>query len=106
MPPDLGYEILENDDPDTVHSYHLYTVTAENAEERRKIYDYMRSKNIFVQIHYVPVHLHPYYRKNFGFKEGDFPEAEKFYSREISIPMYHSMTEEEQMYVIDALKKY
>ncbi|MBQ3924441.1 MAG: UDP-4-amino-4,6-dideoxy-N-acetyl-beta-L-altrosamine transaminase [Firmicutes bacterium] len=106
MPPDLGYEILENDDPDTVHSYHLYTVTAENVEERRKIYDYMRSKNIFVQIHYVPVHLHPYYRKNFGFKEGDFPEAEKFYSREISIPMYHSMTEEEQMYVIDALKKY
>ena len=106
MPPDLGFEILDSDDPQTVHSYHLFTVLAENADERRKLYDYMRSKNIFVQIHYVPVHLHPYYRKNFGFKEGDFPAAEEFYSREISIPMYHSMTDEEQKYVIDALKNY
>lgn len=106
MPPDLGFELLENDEAKNIHAYHLFTVTAESSEERRKIYDYMRSKNIFVQIHYVPVHMHPYYRHTFGFKAGDFPVAEDFYSKEISIPMYHSMTADEQKYVIDALKNF
>lgn len=107
VPPDLGFEILDKgNDAESIHAYHLFTVTAENEKERRRLYDYMRSKNIFVQIHYVPVHLHPYYRNKYGFKEGDFPLAEDFYSKEISIPMYHSMTEEEQQYVIDALKNF
>jgi dTDP-4-amino-4,6-dideoxygalactose transaminase len=50
--------------------------------------------------------MHPYYRNNFGFKEGDFPEAEKFYQGELSLPMYHSMTEEEQSFVIETIRKF
>ena len=50
--------------------------------------------------------MHPYYMDNFGFKEGDFPEAEAFYSGELSLPMYHSMTEEEQNFVIETIRKF
>ena len=107
LPPSLGYEILESGaEAEAIHAYHLYTVLAKDSTERRKLYEYLRGNDIFVQIHYVPVHLHPYYRKHFDFKAGDFPVAEDYYSKEISIPMFHSMTEGEQQYVIDTMKKY
>lgn len=73
------------------HAYHLYVL---EATDRKGLYDFLRSNNIFAQIHYIPVHLMPYYRKQ-GWKEGDCPNAEIYYSRCISIPMFPSMTDEE-----------
>ena len=63
----------------------------------------MRSINIGVQVHYIPVHLHPYY-VNLGFKKGDFPISEKFYSEIISIPIFPKLKDEEQLRVINFLK--
>jgi len=63
----------------------------------------MRSHNIGAQVHYIPVHLQPYYRRNFGFKPGDFPVAEDFYARELSLPIYPGLSEAEQEYIIETL---
>ncbi len=83
--------------PDSVnHAYHLYVVQVDN---RKGLYDFLRTKNIMAQVHYVPVHLMPYYRQ-FGWKPGDFPNAEDFYARCLSLPMYPTLTDEEQVYVI------
>lgn len=78
------------------HAYHLYVIEVDN---RKELYKHLRANNIFVQIHYVPVHLMPYY-KQFGWKNGDLPVAEKYYSRCISLPMYPTLTDEEQQFVI------
>jgi len=81
------------------HAYHLYVIRTEN---RLKMYEYLHSHNIFAQVHYVPVHLMPYYKK-FGLKKGDFPNAESYYEKCLSIPMFHSLSEEEQEYVIHCI---
>ncbi len=84
------------------NAYHLYVIQTEN---RLGLYEHLRKHNIFAQVHYVPTHLMPYY-KQFGFKKGDFPNAEKYYSKCLSLPMYHSLSDEEQKYVIDTVLKY
>lgn len=92
--------------PKNINSYHLFPILLENAEERKRFFDYMRENNIFVQVHYIPLHLMPYYRKKFGFKKGDFPVAENYYSREVSLPMYPTLTKEELEYIIKVIKKF
>lgn len=84
------------------HAYHLFIL---EVEDRRGLYDFLHSEGIFAQIHYIPVHLMPFYR-NLGWKEGDFPNAEAYYSRCISIPMFPSLTNEEIDYVIDRIHSY
>ena len=81
------------------HAYHLYIIEVEN---RLELYNYLRTKNIFAQIHYIPCHLMPYY-KEFGWKEGDMPNAEKYYKHCISLPMYPTLTNEEQLFVIQSI---
>jgi UDP-4-amino-4,6-dideoxy-N-acetyl-beta-L-altrosamine transaminase len=78
------------------HAYHLYIIQVEN---RKELYDYLRTKQIFAQVHYIPVHLMPYYFQ-FGWKAGDMPHAEHYYSQCLSIPMYPTLTDEQQEYVI------
>ena len=68
----------------------------------RQVFDELREKGIGVNVHYIPVHTQPYYQK-LGFRLGDFPEAEGYYHEAISLPMFHSMTQAEQDYVIAAL---
>ncbi len=94
------------EDDDTVNAFHLYPVLLENSRERKRFFDYMRENNVWVQVHYIPVHLMPYYRDNFGFKEGDFPKAENFYEREVSVPMYPFLSDSELEYVIGLMKKF
>lgn len=81
------------------HAYHLYVIQVEN---RKELYDYLRTKQIFAQVHYIPVHLMPYYRQ-FGWKKGDFPMAEKYYEHCLSIPMYPTLTDDQQEYVINEI---
>ena len=72
-----------------LHAYHLYIVRVEN---RRAVYDRLREKGILAQVHYVPVHLQPFYRR-LGFGPGDFPAAEQFYSSAISLPMFPGLSD-------------
>jgi UDP-4-amino-4,6-dideoxy-N-acetyl-beta-L-altrosamine transaminase len=81
------------------HAYHLYVV---EFEKRKELYNYLRTKNIYSQVHYIPVHLMPYYRQ-FGWKEGDFKHAEAYYSRCLSLPIYPTLEENDQQYVIDSI---
>ena len=84
------------------HAWHLYVI---RTARRKELYDYLRTKNIFCQVHYIPVHTMPYYR-SLGWKKGDFPDAESYYSRCLSLPMYPSLTDEQQDYVIDAVMEF
>jgi len=78
------------------HGYHLYIIEVEN---RKGLYEYLRKNNILAQIHYIPVHLMPYY-KQFGWDEGDLPNAEAYYNKCLSMPMYPTLSEQEQVFVI------
>ena len=84
------------------HAYHLYIIEVKN---RLGLYNFLRLKKIFAQVHYIPVHLMPYY-KQFGWKEGDMPIAEEYYKKCISLPMYPTLTSEEQEFVINKIKEY
>lgn len=81
------------------HAYHLYVIETEN---RLGLYNFLRTKEIFPQVHYIPAHLMPYYKSQ-GYSIGDFPNAEKYYSRCLSLPMYPTLTNEQQEYVIDCI---
>ncbi|HBK53528.1 UDP-4-amino-4,6-dideoxy-N-acetyl-beta-L-altrosamine transaminase [Syntrophomonas wolfei] len=82
------------------HAYHLYPLLLSSGIDRRKLFSYLRERKIGVQVHYIPVHLQPYYRKNYAYGPGDFPVAEDFYRREISLPIFPGLKREEQDYVI------
>ncbi|TVZ28217.1 hypothetical protein JM83_3330 [Gillisia sp. Hel_I_86] len=84
------------------HAYHLYVLEVDN---RLGLYNYLRENNIYAQIHYIPCHLMPYYR-NFGWKEEDMPNAEKYYQHCISLPMYPTLTNEEQIFVIKKVNQF
>jgi hypothetical protein len=81
------------------HAYHLYIIEVEN---RVGLYNYLREQKIFAQIHYIPCHLMPYYR-DLGWKEGDNPKSEYYYKHCISLPMYPTLTEDEQDSVIQSI---
>jgi UDP-4-amino-4,6-dideoxy-N-acetyl-beta-L-altrosamine transaminase len=78
------------------HAYHLYVV---EVRDRDKLYSFLFQNNITVQIHYIPIHLMPYYQ-GLGYKPGDMPYAEQYYKQCLSLPMYPSLTVEEQEFVI------
>ena len=90
---------------DTRSSFHLYIIQIEfdNVDKtHRNIFDELRGHKIGVNLHYIPIHLQPYYEK-LGFSSGMFPNAEEYYGRSISIPLFHSMTNRQQDRVVSAL---
>jgi UDP-4-amino-4,6-dideoxy-N-acetyl-beta-L-altrosamine transaminase len=93
-------------DPTNYSGSHLYVVKL-NLESisrtRRQVFDLMREQGIGVNVHYIPVHLQPFYR-NFGFRPGDFPIAEDYYARAISLPLHPSLSVEDQRAVVNALE--
>lgn len=93
--------------PDTFSAFHLYVVRLKLEEinkTHRQVFEELRNEGIGVNLHYIPVHTQPYYRR-LGFKQGDFPEAERYYNEAISLPMYYDLKEEDQDIVIDKIKK-
>ncbi len=90
------------------HAYHLYVILlnpdALNAS-RDEIFKALRAENIGVNVHYIPVHLHPSYRKRFGTHEGMFPVAEDAFSRMITLPLFSGMTDADAKDVITAVQK-
>jgi UDP-4-amino-4,6-dideoxy-N-acetyl-beta-L-altrosamine transaminase len=89
-------------------AWHLYPVRLDLASlsvNRSEIFQALRAENIGVNVHYIPVHLHPYYRENFGYQPGDFPVAEAAYECLISLPMFHGMSDRDVDDVIVAVRK-
>ena len=86
-------------------SWHLVAARLQGAltAKRREIFDALRAAGLWVQVHYIPVYWHPYYRK-LGFAPGLCPEAENLYAAEISLPVFPGMTEDETQYVIQTIK--
>lgn len=84
------------------HAFHLYIIQVEN---RKALYDYLRVNKIFSQVLYIPAHTMPYY-KGLGWKEGDMPVAEEYYSKCLALPMFPSLTDEEQDWVIAKVKEF
>ena len=86
-------------------AWHLYVIglVPGKTPPRHQVFDSLRASGILVNVHYIPVHLQPYYRR-FGFKLGDFPVAEAYYDSAISLPLFYGLTEEAQDYVVDRLR--
>lgn len=88
--------------PETESGWHLYIVQVKNCD-RRKVFEALREHGIAVNVHYIPVYLHPYYQEH-GYKDVHCRNAEEIYSHIISLPLYPTLTEEQQQYVIETLK--
>ena len=86
----------------TLNAHHLFVI---EIEDRKGLYDFLKTHKIYAQIHYIPVHTLPYYKK-IGYKNAGLVNSENYYSRCISLPMYPSLTNEEQQYVIEKILTY
>jgi perosamine synthetase len=89
-------------------AWHLYPIRVNPAHlsaDRAHVFGALRAENIGVNVHYIPVHMHPYYRDRFGYKGGEYPVAEAAYEQLISLPMFHAITDQDVQDVIDALTK-
>ena len=95
--------ILPYQHPETESAWHLYVIQVE-AARRREIFEHLRAEGILVNVHYIPVHTQPYYKK-LGFKTGDFPEAEQYYRGAITLPLHYGLSDKEQDYVIERLQE-
>ncbi|MBI5141427.1 MAG: UDP-4-amino-4,6-dideoxy-N-acetyl-beta-L-altrosamine transaminase [Nitrospirae bacterium] len=93
--------------PENRSAFHLYAIRLkldEISKTHQQVFEELRNNGVGVNLHYIPVHTQPYYRR-LGFKQGDFPQAERYYDEAISIPMYYGLTDEKQEIVIDIVKK-
>lgn len=82
-------------------SWHLFMIEL-TAHNRKEVYDKLHARNIGVNVHYIPIHLHPYYQQ-LGFKQGQFPNAEDFYNNALTVPLYVDLSEQQQDEVIEVL---
>lgn len=87
---------------DIFHAFHLYII---QIEDRKGLYDFLHEQGVYAQVHYVPLHLMPYYQA-LGNKPGDLPVVEDYYEHCLSLPMFPTLTDEEQDYVIAKVKEY
>jgi UDP-4-amino-4,6-dideoxy-N-acetyl-beta-L-altrosamine transaminase len=89
---------------DRSHAWHLYVVELDGGtKSRQQVFQIMRKENIGVNVHYIPIHTHPYYAR-LGYKWGDFPASESYYERALTIPLFPAMTERQQNRVVSVLK--
>lgn len=92
----------------TEHPYHLYPILLDIDKagiSREDFINKLREYNIGTSVHFIPLHLHPYYQKTYGYKRGDFPVAEYLFDREISLPLWPGMKKEDVKYVVEAIKE-
>lgn len=87
--------------------FHLYVLRVLNIEDdlRYKVFTELQKQGIYPQVHYIPVHLQPYYQQHFKYRIGDFPIAESYYKEALSLPLYPTMDNEQVDYVIDSVSK-
>jgi dTDP-4-amino-4,6-dideoxygalactose transaminase len=80
----------------------LYIITLDNTAVHKQCFELLRQAKIGVNLHYIPIHLQPYYQA-LGFKQGDFPNAERYYEKAISLPLYPDLLDEEQAHVVQSI---
>ena len=105
---DLEWLTIPYERPGVFSALHLYVIKIDFQrieKTRAQVMAELKENAINTQVHYIPVHLHPYYRENFGFKEGDFPKGEAYYRQCLSIPLYPKMTDDDVQRVIDCLRR-
>lgn len=90
---------------DSRHVFHIYPILLDKSLDRKEIFIKLREKGIFCQVHYIPIHHQPYYQEKYNYTSNQFPNANEYYQREITIPLFPKMTDEEQEYVIDTINK-
>ena len=102
----LNYQKMLSDLPlklpvfdDSKSAWHIYMVEL-TQHDRKTVFEQLHAKGVGVNVHYIPIHLHPYYQR-LGFKQGDFPIAENFYNNALTLPLFPSLTDEQQNKVID-----
>lgn len=89
-------------------AYHIYVIQLRTEllkVGRKELFEALRAEGIGVNVHYMPLHLHPYYQKEFGYKKGDYPNAERYYERAITLPIFPKMSDEDIDSVIQAVHK-
>jgi len=93
---------------DVEHAWHLYPIRLERSllrVGRKEVFAALRAEGMGINVHYIPVHLHPYYRKTLGTGPGMFPVAEGAYEELVSLPMYHGMSDDQVSKVVGAVTK-
>jgi len=90
--------------PDRDSAWHLYVIRFPKSANKGEVFSRLKAKGIGVQVHYIPVHLQPYYR-HLGFKLGDYPNAEAYYDSAITIPLYPGLTEKQQDFIVNSIKE-
>lgn len=93
-------------DNESYSAFHLYPIQVDKRKtnkNRQQIFNQLRRQSIGVNVHYIPIHTQPYFKK-LGFRDGDFPQSETYYKEAISLPIYYSMTDVEQEKVVKALQ--
>ena len=94
--------------PGMLSAWHLYPIRLDLSKfnsGRKEMFAALRAENIGVNVHYIPVHLHPYYRRNFGYQGGEYPVAEAAYEGLVSLPIYYGMTDQDINDVVEAMHK-
>jgi len=100
----IGGIITPYEEPNVKHTYHLYPILLKKYN-RDKFIKEMYKRGIGCSVHFIPLHLQPFYKRTFGFKKGDFPNAEWVYEREVSLPLYPKMSKKNILRVIKSIKK-
>jgi dTDP-4-amino-4,6-dideoxygalactose transaminase len=98
---------LPSAQPEAGSAWHLYVVRLQldrMSLSHRQVFEGLRAAGVGVNLHYIPVHMQPYYR-DLGFADGDFPEAERYYAEAISLPLFPFLSDEQQDYVVEQLRR-
>ena len=96
--------LLENKDSRTV--YQLYSVIINSPEERPELQNFLLESDIYTKIYFPPIHLKTYYRKKYGYREGDLPKTEEISSRILTLPFSINFSDEDQNYIINKIKEF
>jgi dTDP-4-amino-4,6-dideoxygalactose transaminase len=93
--------------PEVQHAWHLYVIQLQLDRlkiSRDQFIEALKERGVGTSVHFIPLHLHPYYRDTFGYTRGDFPQASEVYERIISLPIYPRMTETDVGHVVEAVR--
>ena len=96
--------ILPSELPSSLSAWHIYVIELPETIDRDTLYQYLYTKGIACTVHYMPIHMHPFYQ-SLGFHSGDFPYSEAYFKRALTLPLFPGLTEQEQTHVIANVKK-
>ena len=105
---DMAEIAAPNESEEVKAAYHIYVIQLRTEllkVGRKEVFEALRAENVGVNVHYLPVHLHPFYQRTFGYKKGDYPKAERYYERAITLPLFPKMGDGDIQDVIEGTRK-